>query len=198
MSASRYRTKGVIQVSLGMAIGRQPAGLARTRPMRGGFGYRYCRPICERVSWVKSHAGWAFAVWVIAGLAGQTKLAPLPLLLCLHLKKKERDKMAIHVRCSHDSIDEHQRSTTTNRFLFSSTEATTGASLRLLSTTITSLLGDPATETSLLPRASTGASLRLLTTTITFFLEIPPPELLSFLEPPPELLFFLDLQKIPP
>ncbi|XP_048626917.1 bZIP transcription factor 27-like, partial [Brassica napus] len=97
--------------------------------------------------------------------------------------------MAIHILCSHDSIDEHQRSITTNRFFFSSTKATTGASLRLLSTTMTSVLGDPATETSLLPRASTGASLCLLTTTITFFLEIPPLELLSFLEPPLELLF---------
>ncbi|KAF2569452.1 hypothetical protein F2Q70_00026749 [Brassica cretica] len=81
--------------------------------------------------------------------------------------------MAIHVLCSRDSIDEHQRSITANLFFFSSTKATTGASLRLLSTTITSLLGDPATGTSLLPRASTGASLRLLTTTITFLLGDP-------------------------
>ncbi|KAF3558766.1 hypothetical protein F2Q69_00015094 [Brassica cretica] len=91
--------------------------------------------------------------------------------------------MAIHVLCSHDSIDEHQRSITTNLFFFSSTKATTGASLRLLSTTITSLLGYPATGTSLLPRASTrasllprastGASLRLLTTTRTSLLGDP-------------------------
>lgn len=85
----------------------------------------------------------------------------------------ENGDMAIHVFCSHDSIDEHQRSITTNRFFFSSTKVTTRASLRLLSTTIISLLGDPATETSLLPRASTGASLRLLSTTITSLLGDP-------------------------
>uniref|UniRef100_M4E6W3 non-specific serine/threonine protein kinase n=1 Tax=Brassica campestris TaxID=3711 RepID=M4E6W3_BRACM len=72
-------TQGLIDQRIGMANGPQPAGLARTRPMRGGFGQRYCRPICERVSRAKSHAGWAFAVWVTAGLAGLTEPAPLPL-----------------------------------------------------------------------------------------------------------------------